>query len=182
MPWKIYKWDIYLLTFNCCLVDLMNKIRPGKLRLNTIGFSWLLIDETILAILNSFTCKTFSLRPNVVISVLNSQTRSDLEWFERIFLATCLAAPPWNKSRPRSSHHSSGKRRVGTRYASLCNAKIYCSVKTLLQSKFSFLVTNIYSFQGKGTIVSYFLCGKDGFDKPLPNLKEAASLEEHEFK
>ena len=71
---------------------------------------------------------------------------------------------------------------MGTRYASLCNAKIYCSVKTLLQSKFSFLVTNIYSFQGKGTIVSYFLCGKDGFDKPLPNLKEAASLEEHEFK
>ena len=47
---------------------------------------------------------------------------------------------------------------------------------------FSFLVTNIYFFQGKGTIVSYFLCGKDGFDKPLPNLKEAASLEEHEFK
>ena len=37
-------------------------------------------------------------------------------------------------------------------------------------------------FQGKGTIVSFFLYGKDGFDKPLPNLKEAASLELHEFK
>jgi len=38
------------------------------------------------------------------------------------------------------------------------------------------------TLKGKGTIVSYFLCGKDGFDKPLPNLTEAASLEEHEFK
>ena len=37
-------------------------------------------------------------------------------------------------------------------------------------------------FQGKGTIVSSFLCGEDGFDKPLPNLREAAPLEEHEFK
>ena len=37
-------------------------------------------------------------------------------------------------------------------------------------------------FQGKGTIVSFFLCGKDGFNKPLPNLKEAALLELHEFK
>ncbi|KAL9987194.1 hypothetical protein ACROYT_G001458 [Oculina patagonica] len=38
------------------------------------------------------------------------------------------------------------------------------------------------TLKGKGTIVSFFLYGKDGFDKPLPNLKEAASLEEHEFK
>ena len=36
--------------------------------------------------------------------------------------------------------------------------------------------------QGKGTIVSFFLCGKDGFNKPLPSLQNAAALEEHEFK
>lgn len=62
---------------------------------------------------------------------------------------------------------------------------MYCSVETQLLSTFSsvsYLVTNNSFFQGKGTIVSYFLCGKDGFDKPLPDLKEAASLEEHEFK
>ena len=40
----------------------------------------------------------------------------------------------------------------------------------------------ILLLQGKGTITTYFLNGKDGFTKPLPDLKEAASLSEHEFK
>ena len=37
-------------------------------------------------------------------------------------------------------------------------------------------------FQGKGKVTTYFLIGKDGFDKPLPDLSKAATLEEHEFK
>jgi len=36
--------------------------------------------------------------------------------------------------------------------------------------------------KGKGTVVTYFLAGKDGFDKPLPDLKKAASLADHSFK
>ena len=40
----------------------------------------------------------------------------------------------------------------------------------------------ILLLQGKGTITTYFLNGKDGFTKPLPDLKEAASLSDHEFK
>jgi hypothetical protein len=36
--------------------------------------------------------------------------------------------------------------------------------------------------QGKGTIVTYFLVGKDGFEKQLPDLTRAAPLSEHEFK
>jgi len=38
------------------------------------------------------------------------------------------------------------------------------------------------AMKGKGTITTYFLNGKDGFTKPLPDLKEAASLSDHEFK
>ncbi|CAH3132089.1 unnamed protein product [Porites lobata] len=38
------------------------------------------------------------------------------------------------------------------------------------------------TLKGKGTIVSFFLFGKDGFKKSLPNLKDAAGLDEHEFK
>ncbi|KAL9987193.1 hypothetical protein ACROYT_G001456 [Oculina patagonica] len=38
------------------------------------------------------------------------------------------------------------------------------------------------TMKGKGTIITYFLNGKDGFTKPLPDLREAASLSEHEFK
>ncbi|KAL3836855.1 hypothetical protein ACJMK2_022266 [Sinanodonta woodiana] len=38
------------------------------------------------------------------------------------------------------------------------------------------------SVKGKGTIRTYFLLTKEGFDKPLPDLRLAASLEEHEFK
>jgi hypothetical protein len=36
--------------------------------------------------------------------------------------------------------------------------------------------------QGKGTIVTYFLVGKDGFNKKLPDVALAAPLSEHEFK
>uniref|UniRef100_A0A7M5X0L3 Guanylate cyclase n=1 Tax=Clytia hemisphaerica TaxID=252671 RepID=A0A7M5X0L3_9CNID len=38
------------------------------------------------------------------------------------------------------------------------------------------------SMKGKGTIVTYFLAGYDGFDKTLPDLQFAAGLEEHSFK
>lgn len=38
------------------------------------------------------------------------------------------------------------------------------------------------SMKGKGTIVTYFLAGYEGFDKPLPDLRFAAGLEEHSFK
>ncbi|XP_022793921.1 atrial natriuretic peptide receptor 1-like isoform X2 [Stylophora pistillata] len=38
------------------------------------------------------------------------------------------------------------------------------------------------SIKGKGTIITYFLNGKDGFTKLLPDLCEAAPLTEHEFK
>ena len=37
-------------------------------------------------------------------------------------------------------------------------------------------------FQGKGDVTTYFLVGKDGFDKPLPDIRLAASIEEHVFK
>ena len=36
--------------------------------------------------------------------------------------------------------------------------------------------------KGKGTIVTYFLSGKDGYTKKLPDLKKAAGIEEHNFK
>lgn len=38
------------------------------------------------------------------------------------------------------------------------------------------------TMKGKGTIVTFFLAGYDGFTKALPDLKEAAGLEEHSFK
>ncbi|EDO36182.1 predicted protein [Nematostella vectensis] len=38
------------------------------------------------------------------------------------------------------------------------------------------------TMKGKGTIVTYFLTGKDGFDKPLPDVRYAAALADHEFK
>ncbi|XP_068741213.1 atrial natriuretic peptide receptor 1-like isoform X3 [Montipora capricornis] len=38
------------------------------------------------------------------------------------------------------------------------------------------------TLKGKGTIVSFFLCGKDGFTKPLPSINDAAAIDEHEFK
>lgn len=36
--------------------------------------------------------------------------------------------------------------------------------------------------KGKGTINTYFLLGKTGFDKALPDLHKAAGLKDHEFK
>ena len=36
--------------------------------------------------------------------------------------------------------------------------------------------------KGKGTINTYFLTGKDGYTKELPNLDNAAGLAEHDFK
>ena len=36
--------------------------------------------------------------------------------------------------------------------------------------------------KGKGTINTYFLYGKEGFTKPLPDLNWAAGINEHEFK
>ena len=36
--------------------------------------------------------------------------------------------------------------------------------------------------KGKGTVVTYFLSGKDGYTKELPDLSKAASIEEHNFK
>ena len=36
--------------------------------------------------------------------------------------------------------------------------------------------------KGKGTILTYFLVGKDGFTKPLPDLSQAVPESEHEFK
>ena len=36
--------------------------------------------------------------------------------------------------------------------------------------------------KGKGEINTYFLVGKEGFNKELPNLDNAASLADHEFK
>ena len=38
------------------------------------------------------------------------------------------------------------------------------------------------SLKGKGTIRSFFLVGKDGFTKVLPDLQRAAPLSEHKFK
>ncbi|XP_072020667.1 atrial natriuretic peptide receptor 1-like [Amphiura filiformis] len=38
------------------------------------------------------------------------------------------------------------------------------------------------AMKGKGTITTYFLRGKEGFTKVLPDLKDAAGLDEHEFK
>ncbi|KAK2188314.1 hypothetical protein NP493_136g04017 [Ridgeia piscesae] len=36
--------------------------------------------------------------------------------------------------------------------------------------------------KGKGTVTTYFLLGKKGFNKPLPDLARAAPLSEHECK
>ena len=36
--------------------------------------------------------------------------------------------------------------------------------------------------KGKGTINTYFLYGKEGFTKPLPDENWAAGILEHEFK
>ena len=36
--------------------------------------------------------------------------------------------------------------------------------------------------KGKGTINTYFLYGKEGFTKPLPDENWAAGIHEHEFK
>eukprot|EP00795_Rhopilema_esculentum_P006238 gene6238-11649_t len=36
--------------------------------------------------------------------------------------------------------------------------------------------------KGKGTVTTYFLVGKDGFDLPLPDLRRAAAPSDHEFK
>ena len=36
--------------------------------------------------------------------------------------------------------------------------------------------------KGKGTVVTYFLSGKDGYSKELPDLSKAAGVEEHNFK
>ena len=36
--------------------------------------------------------------------------------------------------------------------------------------------------KGKGTVVTYFLSGKDGYTKELPDLSKAAGIEEHNFK
>ena len=36
--------------------------------------------------------------------------------------------------------------------------------------------------QGKGSITTYFLRGREGFNKSLPDLAKAAGIEEHEFK
>ncbi|KAK3709909.1 hypothetical protein QZH41_020028, partial [Actinostola sp. cb2023] len=38
------------------------------------------------------------------------------------------------------------------------------------------------TMKGKGTIVTYFLLGKEGFNKSLPDLQDALPLEAHEFK
>ena len=48
-------------------------------------------------------------------------------------------------------------------------------------SKFPVLFIDIvmyilYQIQGKGTVVTYFLTGKDGFNKELPSLIEVALL------
>ena len=40
----------------------------------------------------------------------------------------------------------------------------------------------LFVFQGKGTVTTYFLLGKKGFNKPLPDLARAAPLSEHECK
>jgi len=135
--------------------------------------------KTVFAILNSY--KTFSLRPNPLISFLNSWTWSNLEWFLELYypksssplpaeqMWISSATPPWSNLAPRSSLLF-GKETTGNEISPwLCWIKM--SSKHIR-----------YSFQGKGTIVTYFLCGKDGFDKPLPNLRDAAPLEGHEFK
>ncbi|XP_015754056.1 PREDICTED: atrial natriuretic peptide receptor 1-like [Acropora digitifera] len=39
-----------------------------------------------------------------------------------------------------------------------------------------------FFFQGKGCLFTYFLNGREGFTKSLPDLNKAANLEEHDFK
>lgn len=38
------------------------------------------------------------------------------------------------------------------------------------------------SMKGKGALLTYFLNGRDGFTKPLPDLSKAATLQDHNFK
>ena len=44
-------------------------------------------------------------------------------------------------------------------------------------------LTNLLLYpQGKGKIFTYWLRGRDGFDKPLPDLNLQAGMDEHAFK
>ena len=52
-----------------------------------------------------------------------------------------------------------------------------CKARSSSKSKYSWVL-----FQGKGTIRTFFLSGKDGFTKPLPDIRLAAGLEAHTFK
>ncbi len=54
--------------------------------------------------------------------------------------------------------------------------------KTKLASSFEKFCLLQVTMKGKGTIRTYFLTGKDGFDKPLPDLSKALPESEHEFK
>lgn len=48
--------------------------------------------------------------------------------------------------------------------------------------KIKYLSNLFFWPQGKGTMLTFFLNGREGFKKPLPDLSKAASLEEHTFK
>lgn len=45
----------------------------------------------------------------------------------------------------------------------------------------TFSIISFISTQGKGTVNTYFLNGKDDFTKSLPDLNEAAPISDHEF-
>lgn len=62
--------------------------------------------------------------------------------------------------------------------------KINCSFAHAMNWYLNLIVECIFHIplQGKGIMKTYWLNGKDGYDKPLPGRDLAVSLSQHEFK
>eukprot|EP01135_Chromosphaera_perkinsii_P011688 Nk52_evm11s2474 gene=Nk52_evmTU11s2474 len=63
-----------------------------------------------------------------------------------------------------------------------CSPTAKAQMDKTKDKKFKIESRGIISVKGKADMETFWLQGMEGFDKPLPNLKDAASLSEHEFK
>lgn len=71
-----------------------------------------------------------------------------------------------------------------TVYATLANvSRRLCGDEIARQTVMKVAYFNTtFNFQGKGKKMTYWLKGRDGFDKPLPDLSLQAGMDEHTFK